>query len=829
MDIDLGQKLVSSSLDALIASYWDESLLAKRVLFDCSKLEWISNSEVAFLFSWIKALENNKVAVTLQLQSSYKILVKSDTYKKRKYCLERLLIQWKLRTHVSKSTTILDGGIQADSKTVLGFTDYSPIPIQQFDPLKFDHDFDSIFNRYLKRFADTLRSAISQTDISYYDSQFLDYSVFKELYSNVCLHADSKITNDCFFSIGLNRKFSGTSAFVSESRLSELADAELNFFSENAKYRNIDYIELTFHDFGRGIAESLRANYRAESKDNLEAFFGGHYATHLKQHEDTRVIEYALLLFTSSMELERKLDIHGYVPRGLYIIKELVKQYHGYFELSSRYGSVALNFRNNKTQFSYRKSKKGALIFPGTRIKIVFPALPVDYHVQNEDVAAAKLKNNKILATSIHTIHFLHEHCEALKKTEENSKKNQPEMSRQTSVAIFFSRILNQFRKSAENSIIMIDFAGAEPATVDFFNKFIYFVTHFPLYGKRRLIFYNVQIKGLNRTVILPKKGTLSAKGIISSTIPCVHVDLSIEWLGIDDLSDADHFTEVWKRAEGIYFFSNLIRYNGNIIVVRKQQGQYRVDIDLPSFDEISGFIDSAISNRIQRELRNEGVYYTSLHAEGKTNYNNIVISKEGICYLNARGKIVNEYVSFTEKLYIISYRRMITSYFLFKLFYVIKDVRQIQKIDKILTVTLSSQMIGNEVGKTLASLSNSDIKLVALSNYYNFQNEEKFSEITAGSRILIVNDVISTGALTTNVIKSIEVAEAIPVCCLAIVDLSDKPIYSFDVPILSLANGKVEYLDNIPEGYEVEVINPVLNVPTSMPKTKSKQNVLMT
>jgi adenine/guanine phosphoribosyltransferase-like PRPP-binding protein len=829
MDIDLGQKVVSSSLDKLIASSWNDSLQAKRVFFDCSKLEWISNSEVAFFFSWIRALEHKKVSVTIQLQSNYKLDRKSETYRKRKYCLERLLVQWKLQAFISKPTTLLDGGIQVDGKSAPTFTDYSPIPIQEFNPLKFDQDFDAIFNRYLKRFADNLRAAARSTDISYYDSQFLDYSVFKELYSNVCLHAKSDVSNDCFFSIGLNRKFSGESSFVSESRLSELTNAELSFFSDDGRYRNIDYIELTFHDFGQGIAKSLKPNYDGETQESLETFFGKHYATHIKQPEDTRIIEYALLLFTSSMELERKLDIHGFIPRGLYIIKELVKQYHGYFELSSLYGSVSLNFRNSRTQLSYKKSgSKNASYFPGTRIKIVFPALPADYHVHHEEAAGIKLTRNNSIANISETIHFLREHCEAIRTVERAFLSAKPQTYRQTVVAVFFSRILDRFRKSPENSIIMIDFAGVELATVDFFNKFIYFVTHFPLYGKRRLIFYNVQGKGLNSSVILPKKRSLAAKGIIASTIPCVHVDHSIEWLGIDDTADASHFSDVWMKAEGVYFFSNLTRYNGNVILVRKSQGQFRIEIDLPPFDELTQFIDKANSKVIEDELKNEGLNYTSLHADGKTNYNNILISKEKTCYLNARGKIVNEYVSFTEKLYIISYRRMIASYFIFKLFYSTKDPRQLRKVDKILTVTLSSQMIGNEVGNRLSSILETDIQLVALSNYYNFQNEEKFSEITLGSRILIVNDVISTGALTNNIIKSIELAEAIPVCCLAIANLSDIPVHSSDIPIISLADGKVNYIDKIPEGYEVEVINPVLNVPTSMPKKKSRENVLM-
>ena len=826
MEIDLGQKLVSISLGKLVKVYWNASFEAKNVKFDCSSLEWIANSEIAFLFSWINALEEHKVSVTIQLQSSYGITVQSDKYKKRKYCLERLLIQWRLKAHVSKATTLLDGGIQTDFKKIEGISNYSAIPIQQFDQQRFDEHFEGIFNQYLKEFADNIKAAVRDIGISYYDSQFLDYSVFKELYSNVCLHSESEVSKNCFFSIGLNRKFRGDFSRLSESRLSELSEAEQAFFSNtDGTYRNIDFIEIAFHDFGVGIAASLRNSYLDESEASLRHFLGSHYETHMKQNEDTRIIEYALLLFTSRFEIGRKLDIHNYIPRGLYILKELVKQYHGYFEIASGKGVLGLSFKGDKTQVRYRKNETNDLLFPGTRIKIVFPKLDEDYNVQ-QDEAFVYHASDQVLSPVNH-IHLLKIYAAIETKIGLENNRNTQEIQ-QLIIGSFFSQVLSKLNRAEEDSVILVDFAGSSPSTIDFYNKFIYFITHFPLSSKKRMVFYNLLTKGLNQTLIGREKGKLSSKGIVASTIPCIHVDHTIEWLGVDVTVDADRFTKVWKLDEdGYYSFTNLTKYKSSIISVSKESGQYRLGLRLPSFYHILESIDTAIQKTIEDEIENKGIHYLNLHG-GKTDHNHVSVSKPNTCYLNPRGKIVLTYLSFTEKLYIISYRRMIASYFIYKLFREFSDIGRIKRINKILSVTLSSQMIGHEVAWMMSEVLHADIKLVALSNYYNFQNEEKFSEITRNSKVLVVNDVISTGTLTMNILKSIEIAEATPVGCLAIVNMSGVAPFKTEVPIVSLAVSQIEYQEAVPKDFDIEVINPVMNVPTSMPRTKSNEHVLM-
>ena len=89
---------------------------------------------------------------------------------------------------------------------------------------------------------------------------------------------------------------------------------------------------------------------------------------------------------------------------------------------------------------------------------------------------------------------------------------------------------------------------------------------------------------------------------------------------------------------------------------------------------------------------------------------------------------------------------------------------------NKILTVTLPSQMIAKAIHDELKKRhdinyyqNNSDKeysteypKLIALSSYYSYYEEMQFKSISAKDKVLIVNDVISTGSLIKDIAERI-------------------------------------------------------------------------
>ncbi|TCC99975.1 phosphoribosyltransferase [Pedobacter psychroterrae] len=825
--IEVGKKLVQSNLSKIVELNWERSFKSPAVQFNLELLEWISNAEISFLISWIRSLEDKKIPVFVKLQSQRGVTTDSDEYSKRKYCLERILIHWKLKQHISDKTTLIDGGISINNSLPNNTSNFTSIPISSYKTVTFDIDFDQLYNHYLTDFSNNLKKNLAKTDINYYDTKFLDYSIVKELYSNVCLHANSSKSQECYFSIGVNKKFAGASDYVSRSRLEELSELERSFFTTDKKYRNIDFIEINFHDFGIGISQSLKPKYLSETENDLKSFFGSYHERHKLQHLDTRIIEYSLLLFSSCYEIERKFEVHDFIPRGLFILKDIVKKYHGYFEVSSNDGAIGLSFKDGKTNIFYSISGT-TNIFPGTRIKIILPAL--DPLKQSESLDKVIKDKTPERSDIFYNINFLTQVSEVESTLYSEPELANEELRKNKNTSILFTKFIGHFKNLSPNTIVLVDFAGVEPKTADYFNKFIYFITHFPLSGNTRLILYNTITKGLNSTVIFhPDKG-LKSQGFFPYPIPCICCDLSVEWLGVEEMDKADNFTQLWiGNTKHEYGIADARSYNSSIIKVEQIDQRFKISVNLPDYLEILKRIEGYIKQVIDKEITNQGIQFRILTDSEKKNYNNIIYAKENTCFLTSSGKYLIEYISFNEKLYIYSYRRMISTYFVFKLHLHFSASEKIEKIDKILSVTLSSQLIGNEVKEVLNLFYHRRIDLVALSNYYNFQNEEKFNDIKEKSRVLIVNDVISTGSLTNSIIKSVEIKEAFAVACLAIVDFRKISPFQSNPPLLSLTTADADLMDTPPIGYNIEVINPVLNVPASIPKSKSLENVLLT
>jgi hypothetical protein len=74
----------------------------------------------------------------------------------------------------------------------------------------------------------------------------------------------------------------------------------------------LPYIEFSFLDFGEGIVTKMKEKYERELLKNPQIieYLG---KKHLEKNIETRILEYAFLLFTSRYELEEDNLIHDYV------------------------------------------------------------------------------------------------------------------------------------------------------------------------------------------------------------------------------------------------------------------------------------------------------------------------------------------------------------------------------------------------------------------------------------------------------------------------------------------------------------------------------------
>ena len=823
MKIEIGPVLYSSNAFLVIEKYWHSSFKSEAVIFDFSQLEWISNCEITFIIGWIRALSFNRTAVSIELQSNRDILSTSTKYKRRKHCLDKLLLDWKILHIIPNDVEIINNGILSKGKEWLTFSEIIPFPLIKYDYLSFDETFDNFYRSECNYLYSSYKGISSQTDIDFMDSDYLNYSILKELFSNVCLHSNLQLSKECSFSIGLNKRYDtfDDTDYISKNRINELFPLAKDFYTENNKYRNINYVEIAFQDFGIGIVNSLKDRYFSESQDSLLKYFDQEeYDLHLAQNEDSRIIHYSLLLFSSRFEVDKRFEIHDYIPRGLFIIQEIVAKHHGYLEILSLLGGIGISYKHGVRKIRFVSKKNGKILFPGTQIKISFPSRETK-NIKSNNLIANTLNINK--STIIHNIHFLKLYVEAESSLINSLIGELPTNFNVLLLSTFFQKIQKKIKSIEKGQIITIDLAGVDKNTIEIFNKFTYFITHSPINSTHRVILYNVLLKDLNSTLIFNSSNNIKAKGLKPFPVPVISPDLTVEWLGIKDIEIQCVFTDLWKGDTRKEYQKDYLmkysRYSSNIILCELVDDQIKLSINLPSFENICEKLKEFISVTIQEEINGNGIQFSSL-LNNEHNYNNILIKKENTFFLNPNGTYQAEYLSFNEKLYNRAYSKMLSSYFVFVLSTC--NGFDLSKITKILSVTLSSQLLGNEVKNIIERIVDKNIDLIALSNYNSFQNEERFNDIYKNDQVLVVNDIISTGNLTENICQSIERKLATPIGSISIIDLRNNILNEAEYPVVSLTKYYIEKIESKPYKAIIEWINPILNAPISMRKSKS-------
>ncbi len=869
--VELINKFTSINFEKLIDNYWDDTFNSVKVVFDLSKLEWIANEQSAFLICWINQLWENEIKVSIIFQSSNEILIGSKEYYRRTVCYNQLINNWRFIDSINPKTELIDKGIKATS-SIKNSKPYIAQPLINYNSKTFDSDFNELFNNNLDPFLKHVLIEISQhTKLSYFDNHFLNYSIIKEFYSNSCQHAfqDNK-KQKCHFSINLNKKIEHFYGDILEEKLnerfSERPKEEISFFKEGkSHFINKSFIELTFFDLGEGISKTITENYTNEKFDSIKHKLGNE---HQHQNEDTKALEYAFLLFTSRYEIGKDLEMHDYIPRGLFVIKEIVKKYNGMIVARSNAGKVVFNFAKNVyTQIHYREinfENKIITGFPGTSITIILPAiektdkskiltkqknkesLPKPYFVNLLEFIN-KTTNNKRIITEQSEIKkrilFFEIFFTNLTKNliSLNERQNIDKISKIADSVDQVAKINSTIQN--EKILIMFDFAGIERSNQDIFNKFIYFLTYCPFISRDiNVCLFNVLEKDINSVLIQDKKHLIKSKGFFSKPIPCIHPDLDISWLGVNDSELESILTSLWKiddRKNKIY--SDVSHLSSNIVEVEVEDyghGIFKFNILISSYYELIEEIYLHHKKILSEEVIGKGIQFKELINDNH-NYNLILNrkfdnqSKDQRAFLTSNSLYQKEFLTFIEKLYIREYRRFISVYlfynFLFDQGVIIEDLK---KTTKVLTVTLSSQLLGKEFVDIFNLLIEKEtpIQLIPLSNYYDFNTEEAFNELNEEDQIIIVNDVISTGSLSRKIENSLTDKVSI-YGFITIVDSRtiDEQRNIIKSNLTALLNKSIKkYKINPFPNTKPIWINPILNSPTSMSREKSNNKSIL-
>lgn len=662
--------------------------------------------------------------------------------------------------------------------------------------------------------ATSLNNKWTNTDSSYFIDHFL-----KEKHPDT--HDFYKDKNVIFEHI---KKSTKSLTINEKGKIKDKREARLDNY--NSDFKNLSYLEFTFLDYGVGIHKTLRDQYRNCDQTFLDERMSSNYK---ERGEDYQILEYAFLLESSKNPYSREIEYSELIPRGLYFVVDMVRRYKGLLIARSGRARITFDFsdriyvESNGPEIVVTKDRiyqvKDAVIhgesptyFHGSLISIVLPERQSEKLTRSSVRLDDKNLNTYIFNLSLYdpdhfpkeifepqqyhylSIAFLyHQAMEALDDQKINEKNGVEE---------FIFKEINQKLTDLQgvNCVLFLDFEFL-PERSNYLKILSYLANSPKINEYTKLVVTNLskdehKVLGQFKKLIVDEEVPFLFKAI-----PCIRINGSdrtsltvedIDWLGVRDSEDEILLTKLLLGSKDNFPFNHLKDSwlsEGNV-TARFEDRIYSIFSNfkdlIAKFREVrEGFAIKWLKEKVE-----DGV----VRKDGKKR-------EKPQIFLTARGSYQKQYLSLYETLHY----KYITDFFaknlldkyvshfldLFETDASIIDREVVSKIgfNKIVVVTVTSQLIGVSLrnlikndddykflrtGDQSGSLSNCP-KLIRLASYFSFQSEKPFEDIVKGDRILIVNDVISTGSLVEKLIKGIEVKGATVSSIMSIADCRGK------------------------------------------------------
>jgi len=360
------------------------------------------------------------------------------------------------------------------------------------------------------------------------------------------------------------------------------------------------------------------------------------------------------------------------------------------------------------------------------------------------------------------------------------------------------NKILDQHKHN--NCIIFFDFAGLRTGNASWI-KILYYLILTPKVNEvTKAIIVNLPydedkiIKDLKENYVYvdiegAKKKTKIPEPYLYKPIPCINFRIDanseedlVEWIGLKDSGDEKLLTQLLLGKSKDNYPSESFTNPKNM------EGSLFVKADGRLYPTYTGF-----DNLRKRFVEKQKIAVTEFLKKYIESGYDETGQKELFVYLTSNGGYQFKYLSLYELLhdkYVARYfaKSLLDMYCSFVKENVLKGENiNIYKFKKIIAVTISSQLIGVAIRDLIEEDDNyvflrkedkeiggpdSAPDLIMLSSYYSFDTEKPFEKIENNDRVLIVNDVISTGSLVGQLLKKIEeIKEAIVNAVFSITD----------------------------------------------------------
>lgn len=675
-----------------------------------------------------------------------------------------------------------------------------------------------------------------------FESKIISNIITKELFLNSLLHSNlsNKYPNpECYFALSLNNKWEYTNSenFVNQftkekdiytidfykdkkiiqkiiqnkiesdniNDLSKIPQSGYaNLIKYNNVFRNISYVEFTFLDFGDGIIETLKNSfneYISSSTSKKEMPENGKI--------ENQILEFAFFSESSRSKYDTRLENPELWSRGLYFLLDMIKRYKGLLVVRSGKGKIVYDFSdkilikevNGKiiSEIEEIRSSKKALKyvdetidFTGTMVSIVLP------EKKKSDLSYSPVKISDLDTTyngfpkaiyapeTYEYISLLLVYEAVITTIKPSELAN--ERGFESLLYIEFTKKLKTFED--KQCLIFIDFElyPRNNETIHL-QKILSYLTNSPYISeKTKAVIINFPKDERNiLSVFKTNLFTVDNEPHIFRPIPCINLfDYSkekskiesINWIGIKDENDEILLTNILLgKRESIN--------KDRIIVNQKDNSKSTIEGNLfAEYDSHIYSILNADDELIDKyfEAKKDGTkhFLKSLITDGSKPSK----GQKPFLFQTSKGSYQTQYLSLYETLHNKDVALFLALQLLLKFIFDNKHNKDL-KIDKIVTVTVSSQLIGVAIRDLIHNYSvfnhlkpkdGNTIEdcpfLIMLSSYYSFEDEKPFKEIKINDNVLIVNDVISTGNLIKKLNEKITINRKANV--LGIISLAD-------------------------------------------------------
>ncbi len=802
--IYLGKSITQINFEKALNKNYQKSILEQHIFFDLKEIEWISLFDFLLLLQWINKLSKLDKNIKIACPSPNFLLGIDDSG-------VGVLVDEPIKKPMRRRSRVLEflfriGGINEFKRIIKNSQNDCELIIDRHsEDFEFSDDLDPYEAKILKisSFWDKedlevekelsnikLRNLLKKYScLDVVDSGMLSNVVIEELASNAIKHGIDNVKNS-FNCAWVTARLIKTSTSTLLEQSSYYKPAYKSLMGKH-------YVELSICDNGPGIHNKL--------KDFVPQWIYKNGITAVKA-----TINYAFDKYSSSGS-EFRTEFES-LPRGLFYVFDLIRQYRGLLTVRSNGYYMAYDFltRNKHPRLLGLYNNGGKCIdVDGTAIQIILP--------QSDSVSLSTtfsgMKNN-LKDPIVYEV-----------EVPEKNRKDINELKK------IIPREIEGLCHGTGDIPIIIDFSAFDLDVIEHWYLYIYIFKYIIIFQNPNLLWvYSPYKKGIldeiNNSLLFNQNKIekleneiqeidqeLSELGKYSVPVtPIILQNAQIKWLGATK-KESDYLNSIW--GSGIYELSRfdehekevteLANRNPHLLTVNtdRNSNEYTIAFNLGIYD---------VENTFLKLLKE-----TSLSLCHRTEN---VINQSG-CYHLPHGEYSDFYVYLKPILRNEFQTLKLARYLITNLFLNHKSFN-FNEIEMVIGGTHSAKRLIRTIGKELRS------PTLTIDRYLGQIRETIIGEKVAQKNTLIVSDVISSGTFISEIAKRMEEEGANIIAVLCICDLRNDSIKkSFDatLPVYSLIDYPIKR-HNAPTRQPIYEVNPISLRPT-IPEKEAKRNIV--